>query len=105
MDQDNYICISKRLLDENWCWKSKYLKTLIEVAFKTKEKGYYLKYYIRRKPRIYLESKEQSERRQSFNWLRNNGFVKIERMPAPRNHAYKVTLTDFAKQFIKIEEG
>ena len=105
MAQDDSIYINRRLISEKWCSKPKYLSTLIDIAFDATPTGYVILRDLRCRPKKYLESVEARERRQSISWLIRNNFLTAERLPHPYRGVYRVSLSEFALQFIKVKEG
>lgn len=98
-----FIRISSELIEQNICWKSKYLKTLIEVAFEEADRGESFNvpnYKFSVKPKV--ETNESMEYRQGLKWLAKHGLVNVERSKYNRS-VYLVSLTDYAKKFITIE--
>ena len=105
MAQNDKIYISRRLISEKWCSKPKYLSTLIDIAFDTFPTGHIILTDLKCRPKKYLESVEARERRQSISWLIKNNFLTAEKLPPPYRGVYRVSLSEFALQFIKVKEG
>lgn len=105
MAQNDKIYISRRLISEKWCSKPKYLSTLIDIAFDALPTGHIILTDLKCRPKKYLESVEARERRQSISWLIRNNFLTAEKLPPPYRGVYRVSLSEFALQFIKVKEG
>lgn len=104
MDKKVYICINAELIEQNICWKSKYIAALVKVAYKMIGRGYYWDNQIHSKPRRYLETVESRELRHGVKWLEKEGIIKVTQNPYGRG-LWKVELSDYGKSLVKIEGG